>query len=381
MGTSVNNKINNMNKKLFIIGAVLITAIYGVVDYYITTPNFDTKESKVVQRTANVNFKGISIQSQYGSHMDVAYLASIGVNCIRIQLKPADRSARMGTLPKTAFNVELSWADRIIDECKANGITSIIAFNDFVIDPSDTTTDKDQKFWNDSIYLQNTYNYIKAIVVKYKSKGSELYGYEFMGEPAIYNPANNTAIQPPRLEEFYRNALFIVRAYDTSRCFMLTPGPWGLPTSYSKFDGFKTIADSNVIYNFHMYMPHSYTHQGIKGRPRPISYPSATFNSDSIAKRFKVVKDFELRTGNKIIVGEFQAVRWAPNADQWVKDVLTNIKANGWSWCYFAYKPNFQFWNPYYIVGNPTAKPQYWYLKNVGTTSDMWKYMINEGYK
>lgn len=370
-----------MKNKLFIIGAVLITAFYCLADYYVTRPFFEEASKPQSQRVSFNTLKGVSIQSQYGSHLDVPYLASIGVNCIRIQIKPSDRSARMGTTPKVAFTTELGWAERIIDECKVNGITSIVSFNDFVIDPSDTTNDNDAKFWNDSIYLKNTYAYIKAIVTKYKSKGSELCAYEFMAEPAIYDPATQTAIQPPRLEEFYKNALFIVRAYDSSRCFMLTPGPWAMPTSYNNFNGFTGISDSNVIYNVHMYMPHSFTHQGISDRPRPIYYPSSTFNADTIAKRFKAVKDFETRTGNRIIVGEFQAVRWAPNADQWVKDVLTNIKANGWSWCYFAYKPNFKFWNPYYVVGNPTSKPQYWYLKNLGTTSDMWQYMINNGYK
>jgi endoglucanase len=381
MGININNKINNMKKKLFIIGAVLITAIYAVVDHYTTTPNFDAKQEKVAQRTANVNLKGISIQSQNGSHMDVAYLASIGVNCIRIQIKPADRAKRMNIMPQTAFTIELGWAERIIDECKVNGITSIVSFNDFVLDPNDTINENDLKFWTDSVYLKNTYNYVKAIAVKYKSKGSELYAYEFMSEPALYTSSDGTAIQPPRLEEFYNSSLFIVRSYDPLRCFVLTPGPWAKPTNYRNFNGFQSISDTNVVYNVHMYMPHSYTHQGIKGYQRPVSYPSATFNSDTIIKRFKSVKDFQARTGHKIIVGEFQAIRWAPNADQWVKDVLTNIKANGWSWCYFSYKPNYRFWDPFFAVANPTSKPQHWYLKNFGTTSDMWKYMINEGYK
>jgi hypothetical protein len=372
-----------MKNKLFIIGAVLVTAFYCVVDYYVTRPFFEeaSKPQSQSQRISFNTLKGISIQSQYGSHMDVAYLASIGVNCIRIQIKPADRAKRMKIMPQTAFTIELGWAERIIDECKVNGITSIVSFNDFVLDPNDTINENDLKFWTDSVYLKNTYNYVKAIAVKYKSKGSELYAYEFMSEPALYTSSNGTAIQPPRLEEFFKNSLFIVRAYDTSRCFVLTPGPWAMPMSYTKFNGFADISDKNVVYNVHMYLPHSYTHQGVRNRPRPVSYPSATFNSDTIVKRFKAVKDFQSRTGHKIIVGEFQAIRWAPNADQWVKDVLTNIKANGWSWCYFGYKANYRFWNPYYVVGNPTSKPQHWYLKNAGTNSDMWQYMINNGYK
>jgi len=46
-----------------------------------------------------------------------------------------------------------------------------------------------------------------------------------------------------------------------------------------------------------------------------------------------------------------------------------------------AVLPNYRFWNPFYAVANPKASHNSWYLKNFGTTSDMWKYMINEGYK
>jgi hypothetical protein len=288
-------------------------------------------------------------------------------------IKPLDRAKKYNLTHDTAFNMEIAWASRIVDECNKFGIKPVVAFNDLSFDG---VTDEMPLFWNDSNYLIKAYSYIDKISQKFANR---IYMYEFLSEPAI--KYEDTVITPPRLEEFYTKALAIVRKYDNKALFMLTPGPYGLPTNFGKFLPFN-LMDSLLMYNFHMYLPFNYTHQGLKGRPKGIVYPLANFNADTIIKRFRAVKRWSDNHGYKIYIGEFNAVRWAKNSGAYVKDVIDAANLYGFEWCYFSYKPNFYAWNPFFGIANTSAKPEKFYLKNYGIDSQQWLliiYMLQNG--
>lgn len=309
--------------------------------------------------------QGVSIQSESGSHMDVAYLNQVGVKVLRIQIKPADRVARTKVTPQLAFNIELGWALRIVDECNKVNIKPVIAFNDLTL--VDSITDENPIFWTDTTYLINAYKYINLIGKKFANK---VYMYEFLGEPPITGAP---------VETFYTNALKNIRQYDTTAYFLLTPGVFGLPTNYNKFVPYN-IVDSKLAYNTHMYLPFNYTHQGLNERPKGVDYPSSTFTRDTLFKRLKTVSDWSKQYGYPIFLGEFNATRWSKNTDGYVQDVITAAKSYGFLWCYFAFKPNYRFWNPYYEIANPTADPTKYYLKYVGPTTKHW-IMIQQNFK
>lgn len=313
--------------------------------------------------------QGVSIQSAFGSHLDVAYLKQCGVKTLRIQIKPNDRVQRTSITAQVAFNVELGWASRVVDECNKVGIKPVIAFNDLTI--SDTITDEMPIFWTDSSYLNKAYFYIDKIGLRFANK---VYAFEFLAEPAI--KFEDTVITPVNLELFYQTALNIIRKNDSCAYFLLSPGPYGMPTNYGKFVPFK-INDSKLMYNFHMYLPFNYTHQGLNDRPKGIVYPLPNFNADTILKRFKAVKVFSDTYGYPIFLGEFNAVRWAKNSDAYVQDIINVANNYNFEWCYFAYKPNYKFWNPFYEVGNPNGNPINYYLKNNSINSKHWNLIIN----
>jgi hypothetical protein len=307
--------------------------------------------------------QGVSIQSATGSHMDVEYLNSVGVKNLRIQIKPIDRVKRSNVTSQTAFTVELGWALRIVEECNNVGIKPIIAFNELLL--VDSLSDETPQFWTDT-NLNKSYINIGKVVAKFANK---VYAYEFISEPVIVQNGKSTA--PPRLEEFYTKSLQIVRQRDTSAYFILTPGPWGMPTNYSKFLPFNII-DNKLMYNFHMYLPFNYTHQGLNGKPKGIDYPLVNFNVDTILKRFKVVSEWSNKYNYPIFLGEFNTARWSKNSDTYVQDVINAAKLYKFEWSYFAFKPNYRFWNPYYEIANPTADPTKYYLKYVGSDTQHW---------
>lgn len=328
----------------------------------------------------NWPWRGISVQSSNTTAKDVDYLAQIGVNFLRIQIRPSVRLKDDSGNPISAFYNELEWANEMVESCRKNGITSLLAFNHLVLGPESGITEKSVEYWNGNYYLDSTYKLIEIIVQRFKDRGDELSAYEVMGEPVILKKGQSPVV-PERLEEFFKNVLKTIRKHDEMRWFLLTPGPWGRPINYEEFKPFN-ITDNRIIYGAHMYLPDAYTHQGVKGRPRAFSYPgkinNGYWNKERVQASFKALLEFEKKYNVPIYIGEFQAVRYAPGAIDWVKDVIETMDAHKWSWSLFAFEPRAIIWDPYYDVANPNDPPKNWILKEVGPNTPLWKHMILE---
>jgi methylase of polypeptide subunit release factors len=131
---------------------------------------------------------------------------------------------------------------------------------------------------------------------------------------------------------------------------------------------------SNLYRPFFMFEKFDY----IIGNPPWFTFSSVKNEEykDALEKSMTYLKSFEKKTGALVYIGEFQSVRWAPNGNQWVKDVAEIITRNGWSWTYFAYKPDYNFWNPMMEVKNPKEPKEKWELKDSGKDAEIWQYMI-----
>jgi len=322
-------------------------------------------------------WRGISIQSEQSTAVDVDYLAGIGVNFIRIQIKPPIVARKKKMKPMQAFEAELLWADSMVAACAKNGITSMIAFNHLVLDPASEWDETSPAFWSDKSIRDSLCNLVEVMVKRFATRGPELCAYEVMSEPVVKSGAGGGKA-PAELELFYKAVLKKIRLHDTQRWFLLTPGPRGRPNNFDGFTAFD-IQDEKLIYGAHMYMPDVFTHQGIKERPKGISYPGnikgQKWDREAIAKAFSSLRDFEKETGYPVFIGEFQAARWGDGADIWVKDVIETMDTYGWSWAYFAYEAGQNFWDPFYEVENKLDPAKNWNLKKTGTETDIWKYM------
>lgn len=344
-----------------------------------------TVSAKSKSRPINWPWRGICIQSSKSDYKDVQYLNSCGINFIRIQIKPSKRTDNGKIKPTDAFYNELAWADKILDECKKYNMTALLADNYLVLDPKEETNDKSAEFWDGNKYLDSTYAQVEIIAKHFKDRGKELSAYEFIGEPAIGGDEFSKAVAPPRIEEFFINVLKKIRKYDSSRYLLVTPGPFGRPLNYVGFKGYN-LNDDKIIYGAHMYLPMPFTHQGIKNRPLGVDYPGTIagkyWDKSALIKSFKSLKTFESKTGYPIYIGEFQSVRWAKNGNQWVKDIVDILDQNKWSWTYFAYQSDYEFWDPFMEPKNPSnddmsSKE----LVNKGKESAIWKYFTTSVYK
>ena len=103
---------------------------------------------------------------------------------------------------------------------------------------------------------------------------------------------------------------------------------------------------TNIIYQVHMYAPSRFTHQRVNaahGKDAPLPYPGKgengeLWNKDYLRRQLQPVRDFQLRYGARILVGEFSAAVWADGADMWLKDVISIFNEYGWDWTYHAFR-------------------------------------------
>lgn len=152
-------------------------------------------------------------------------------------------------------------------------------------------------------------------------------------------------------------------------------GPGGL---CSGFKTFPLLKGGGIVYSPHSYLPHQYTHQGIKdikgtdlaqafkevSKPWPGNYSGVLWNKEQLRASLEPVIQFAKVNGVRIYVGEFGVVRWAPGAADYLRDSMEIFEELGWDWTCHAFRES-SIWSPEYgdeykpgapISSTPTAR-------------------------
>lgn len=136
----------------------------------------------------------------------------------------------------------------------------------------------------------------------------------------------------------------------------------------------RPLADRNVVYAFHFYEPHAFTHQGADwGEPvwrelRRVPYPSSPgrvaallpglggearevlrwhgeqrWNADSLATGIGRAAQWGRQHGVTVWCSEFGAIRGAPREDRlaWLRDTRATLEAQGIGWSHWDYAGGF----------------------------------------
>ncbi|MCE5216756.1 glycoside hydrolase family 5 protein, partial [bacterium] len=171
-----------------------------------------------------------------------------------------------------------------------------------------------------------------------RMKGRDLiWAYDLCNEP---NETSQIAGVPSWHDLANRTAKAI-RVIDPVTPLIVEPGIGAGPDG---FDDFWPIDDSRTIYSVHMYMPHTFTHQGVKGQAMGFSYPGLIngeqWDKDRLRRVLQPVVDFQKDFGVHIFVGEFSAIRWAPgdSALNYLRDCIDLFEEHGWDWTYHAFR-------------------------------------------
>lgn len=172
-------------------------------------------------------------------------------------------------------------------------------------------------------------------IAKHYKGDRRIWGYDLVNEP----DDNNVTEDCDDWQGLALKAGRAVREIDPGCTLIIEPPSWGSPEGFA---GFEPVPLTNVVYSFHMYNPHDFTHQGVFGPSDPIAYPGriagAMWNRGVLEKSMSPATEFARRYRVQMYVGEFSAIRWAPGAETYLDDLLSLIESHGWDWSYHAFR-------------------------------------------
>lgn len=180
-----------------------------------------------------------------------------------------------------------------------------------------------------------------------------IYGYDLYNEPLQDFPA----LKGHDCWSCNYWAAKAVREVDPEVPIIVECGDWGNSKGYRYMS---PIPFTNVIYSVHFYCPHQYTHQGVGPNEMTGPYRVAakiggrSGGPDYLRRRMACAKKFADRHGAKMFVGEFSVIAWAPDADEWLENVISIFEEYGWDWTYHAFR-EWRGWD-FEWTGDPQTK-------------------------
>ena len=169
-----------------------------------------------------------------------------------------------------------------------------------------------------------------------------IWGYDILNEPV--ESAEQAVAGHTSWRELAEHTSRVIREIDPETPIIFEPSNWGGPTH---FVDLVPLDIPNVIYSFHMYHPHEFTHQGVFGQIsdwKPTVYPGEIngvyWDKTKLREIMAPVLEFQQKYDVPIYVGEFSAIRWAPenSAYRYLNDVIEIFEEYGWDWTYHAFR-------------------------------------------
>ena len=198
---------------------------------------------------------------------------------------------------------------------------------------------RDARMFHDPFYADLFVECWTNLVARVAPWRDVIYGYDLMNEPRQETPSPEGL----DLHAIQTRAARAIREIDPS-----TPIVVGsMHNDPGWFRKLKPLDLGNVIYEVHVYYPHDYTHQGILTPLETVENwpdPAKGWNKAFLRRSLAPVLDFQRRHGARMLVGEFSAVTWAPNAEGYIRDCIELFEEFGWDWCYHAYREA-RVWN------------------------------------
>lgn len=234
-----------------------------------------------------------------------------------------------------AFEERLAEIERDLDRVRELGIKAVVAGPQFPNPLEDAEL--------------TAYTLRKWRVIARRFKGrTEIYGYDIANEL-------DDREKPPtriRLRDFMTLAAAAIREEDSDVTLVVqniaSPGGFESPNAFG-FETATPLPFDNVVYSPHIYQPMAFTHQGIHkkaGEYEHVEYPGVftvggktkTANKDYIRERLRGVREFQLKYGARIWVGEFSAAAWTKGGAEWLKDASDLFEEYGWDYCYHSFR-------------------------------------------
>jgi len=233
---------------------------------------------------------------------------------------------------------ELKKLDSLLPLCQRLGIYVVV---DLHSPPGGTVISggyvaADGGFFSDKACQNKFVEIWKKIAARYRDRPA-IWGYDLVNEP-VEGELGAGCVDWQELAE---KAAAAIREIDKERTIIVEPAPWGGPEG---LDMFEPLHTSNVVYSVHMYLPHAFTHQGVYSAGTEYRYPGnisgVYWDKAKLEQALRPVVNFQKRYGVQIYIGEFSAIRWAPDnsAERYLGDLIAIFEDRGWDWSYHAFR-------------------------------------------
>ena len=287
---------------------------------------------------------------------DIAAIARLGFDNVRLSIDaaPLEQALSPWGANSSDFLVRL---DKAVDEILAAGLAVTIDLH-----PEESYN---QALRADNGAVERFVMLWRKLAAHYADRDPDRVFFEILNEPEVNDPYRWAGIQA--------RAAAAIRAEAPHHTIIAAGSNW---SDIVDLLALQPLADGNVIYNFHFYDPHEFTHQGAGwGTPwwiyeHGIPYPPP---EDSMAGLLKELPDpatrFQLEKywldhwdGHRIRLLIDEAAQWGaangvplicnefgvyrPYADpvsrsNWIRDVRTALEADSIGWAMWDYHGNF----------------------------------------
>jgi len=181
----------------------------------------------------------------------------------------------------------------------------------------------------------------KKLAHKYKGTKAICY-YDLLNEPVETHIPERKDILNWR--ELALKTSKEIRKIDPYKPIVVEPAPWATPDALESFEPFDPKEVPNVVYSVHMYVPQTFTHQGVDTSLTTWVYPGMIdgkyWNKEQLRESLRVVRKFANDHHVPIYIGEFGSIRWAPQNStyRYLKDCIEIFEEEGWDWAYHAFR-------------------------------------------
>lgn len=227
----------------------------------------------------------------------------------------------------------LAHLDALLPVCEKLGIKVLI---DLHTPPGGRNPESQCRLFHEKRFQDNFLKWWEKIALRYRGNKT-VWGYDLCNEPI----EGDVALGCMDWQQLVTAAARVVRKNDPEHAIVVEPQPGG---GVEVLDNLEPIPVPGVVYSVHMYSPHEFTHQGVYGSPVGVHYPGLIggkqWDKDQLRRVLQPVLDWQHDYGVQIYIGEFSAIRWAPDesAYRYLKDCIDLFEENHWDWAYHAFR-------------------------------------------
>ena len=208
----------------------------------------------------------------------------------------------------------------------------------------------DHGLFNDAACQRKFIEVWQHVARRYKDTKA-IWGYDLANEPV----EAAAGVELADWQDLAEQAAKAIRAIDPERAIIVEPPDWGNPQGLREL---RPLAVANVVYSVHVYLPHAFTHQGVYGSGKAYRYPGEIegkrWDKAQLEAALKPVVEFQRQYNVHVYIGEFSAIRWAPegSACRYLKDLIDIFESHGWDWSYHAFRE----WDGWSVEHGPDPK-------------------------